>query len=87
MKEVIRFSKESTVFLFDSLFVKLKFSKNATYLRIGTGSFNCPVLIFHFSDSLETYRADLAAHMASIYGVSSKSKNFYKLIEFLFLNF
>ena len=32
-------------------------------------------LSFHLSDFLDTYGADLVAHKASIYGVSSKSKN------------
>ena len=80
MKEVSD-SQNTTMFVFDSLFVKLKFSKNATYLRIGIGSFNC---LHSVSTCLiVTYRADLAAHICDrshrdvrwIDGLSHQSSN------------
>ena len=78
----IRFSKHSTVVVFNWLSCKTKILKECNISQSRYWALKLSTLSFHLSDSLETYRASLVAHKVSIYGVSSKSKKFYKLSSF-----
>ena len=82
MKEVSD-SQNTLPWLFLIDFCKVKILKECNISQNRYWALKLSTLSFHMSDSLDTYRADVAAPKASIYGVSSKSTNFYKLLSFL----